>query len=291
MSLLEAERLHREVEARTRAARIMALRSWSRLPRSGDWLAAWATELQTVVPVVAAAQWSVARAADERTVRSLQSAGWRGETINRLDPLSLVGWMEPDSLPYIVPLYLALRSAPVAAATATTGAASTRLAAGSKMLDSLVQSAVSHAGRMAVQVGAHGRTKTKLAFFEPGSCCQRCAVLVGKTAGMHENFKRHPRCDGQVVEYPEAGRNPVPPLDEADVTDLTIAQRKAIADGADMNQVINAQRRGGLSADRMTTSVGGRNRLSPRGIYALAGDDREEARRLLVEHRYLLGSP
>jgi hypothetical protein len=100
-----------------------------------------------------------------------------------------------------------------------------------------------------------------------------------------------------------------------DIKDLTKNQRKAIADGADMNQVINAHRansrsknglyttegvtRRGIAGRRLIESGGsvrgkGRystarvRRLTPEGIYRQAAGNRDEALRLLKANGYVL---
>ena len=296
MAWAPADALHAEVVRRSRIARALTIQQWSQINPDGDWAAEWQARLSRVLLIVASAQVAAAKAADTAAVAALWSLGWDGQTTNGLVPLSLAGWMEPDDSPYQVPLASALGVAPVVAARSAVGTLEQRLAAGANLLDSLTQAAVSHSGRMAVQVGAHGRTRNKLTFYEPGKACQRCAVLVGKSAGMHVDFKRHPRCDGVVVEIPSGKANPIEPLDLDNITDLTAAQQQAIADGADVNQVINAKsavssgrvRGSVLSDDGNHTRYGRRaSRLTPKGIYNLAGGDREKALALLRANGYL----
>jgi hypothetical protein len=146
-------------------------------------------------------------------------------------------------------------------------------------------------------------------------CCQRCAVLAGQVFRSNQGFARHPRCDCVHVPTTETDwRDAGVLIGAEDVKDLTIAQRKAIADGADMNQVINAHRHGSRSKDLMATTEGvtkrgvagkrlieqggstrgtGRystartTRLTPKGIYEVAAD-RDEALTLLKQHGYII---
>lgn len=77
------------------------------------------------------------------------------------------------------------------------------------------------------------------------------------------------------------------------VKDLTVAQRKAVSDGADLSQVINAHRKGARSSDGMTTSEGVTRRhgqparLTPAAVYRVSST-REEALRRLRDNGYLL---
>jgi hypothetical protein len=84
------------------------------------------------------------------------------------------------------------------------------------------------------------------------------------------------------------------------ITGLSQADAKAIADGADPARVINAHRgmsttvSDGQTLKTTTTGYTGGSRrskairLRPEGIYAIAGNDRAEALRLLKLHGYLI---
>jgi hypothetical protein len=172
---------------------------------------------------------------------------------------------------------------------------------------------VADAGRAATGVGIAARPGVGYVRMVHPGCCQRCAVLAGKSSRSIA-FPRHPGCQCRAVptgEHPQGDL--VEAIEAKDVRDLTKAQRKAIADGADMNQVINSHRvytsREGIhtparSADGMTTTegatrrgiAGGRlgaaskqraRRLTPEGVYRLASTH-EEAIALLRAHGYLL---
>lgn len=95
--------------------------------------------------------------------------------------------------------------------------------------------------------------------------------------------------------------NPEAAARAGQVTDLRPAEKRALAEGADLSQVVNARRgsqgltttegatRRGLAGQRLGAQRGRRaTRLTPEGIYTSAGDDRAEAIRLLREHGYLL---
>ena len=88
-------------------------------------------------------------------------------------------------------------------------------------------------------------------------CCQRCAVLAGKHFKWNQGFQRHPRCDCRHIPFAES--DPFDPgihIGPDDVKDLTKAQRMAIDDGADMNQVINSRRAGSRRGLGMSTTEG-----------------------------------
>jgi hypothetical protein len=94
------------------------------------------------------------------------------------------------------------------------------------------------------------------------------------------------------------------------ITGLTVGDRKAIDEGADMNQVLNAHRglQGGMetaegtsrqgvfggyirssdgSITRRAKGTANPQRLTPNGIYRLAKDDREWAVKMLKQFGYL----
>lgn len=120
------------------------------------------------------------------------------------------------------------------------------LARGGRWLDMTVHTQVADAARDATSLGITSRPRVSWVRMVNPPCCQRCAVLAGKVFGFNQGFKRHPRCDcihlPQTVANPRATGIHVGP---EDVKDLTASQRKAIADGADFNEVINDYQRKG----------------------------------------------
>lgn len=145
---------------------------------------------------------------------------------------------------------------------------------------------------------------------EPGAC-SRCLVLTGKFYRFNDGFLRHPRCrcchvpapDDRAAldrlmssETPERRFEALAP-EEQDRT-FGEAGAKAIREGADISRVVNA-RRGMKRAqvygrDVLVTTAGTRGRrrtngprLMPEVIFDLAGDDRDEAIRLLRLYGYI----
>lgn len=116
------------------------------------------------------------------------------------------------------------------------------LQAGESHLRGLVRTQVADAARNALGTAIASTPKAYFYRVVQPPCCQRCAVLRDVTFAWNSAFSRHKNCDcmaGPVLSEEQAKFSRVEP---SDVRDLTIAQREAIADGADMNQVINAQR-------------------------------------------------
>jgi hypothetical protein len=197
------------------------------------------------------------------------------------------------------------------------------LGEGGAWLETLVRTQVADAARGAAGVAITKTPRTGFVRLVTPPCCQRCSVLAGKFFKWNTGFQRHPKCDCRHVPVSESGqhRGLVDAIEPGQVRDLTRAQRQAIADGADLNQVVNAKRRGsgmtttegttrrgyasyvrrevarqrGLveretvsrgSARRNATRVG--NRLTPDAIYRVSAT-REEAVRLLALNGYITG--
>lgn len=155
-------------------------------------------------------------------------------------------------------------------------------------------------------------------------CCSRCAVLSGKFYLFNEGFLRHPNCDCYHLPAPsdpDKVRNLISinsperyfeSLTEAEQNrTFTTAGAEAIREGADIGRVVNARRGMSKAQDSgrlKRVTVAGRDiyitteattrrgrranqargiRLMPESIFEIAGDDRDEAIRLLRVHGYL----
>ncbi|GAB7004398.1 hypothetical protein JCM18899A_18710 [Nocardioides sp. AN3] len=119
--------------------------------------------------------------------------------------------------------------------------------------------------------------------------CSRCAVLAGRIYRWSDGFQRHPGCDCTMVPVREGDARLVVDAQEmvqsGQVTDLSKADRKAVLDGADLNQVVNVRRsQAGLTEAGTVLARSGRP--TPAGIYR-AASSREEATALLSQHGYL----
>lgn len=189
-----------------------------------------------------------------------------------------------------------------------------------KLIASEIQDAARSAAQVELKAAVDADRYVRL--LTPPSC-DRCVALAGRIYRDSEAFERHPGgCDCVHV--------PVASLDEAlrsglvqdgrelvergQVRGLSEADRRAILDGADLGQVINAKR--GTSTpgitDALEVDLFGRRvksttygttkrsawrkanpsrlvRLRPEAIYGIAGDDRDEALRLLRLYGYLVG--
>lgn len=162
--------------------------------------------------------------------------------------------------------------------------------AGESGFDRLVESLVQDAGRAAESVATTARPNIwHVRYLSPPSC-SRCAVLAGRIYRYSEGFQRHPNCDcvmiPTTVANPAFQHDPDDLIRDGQVTGLSKADMRAIADGADLGQVVNVRlRSAGLQQSGRVLSR--RGRLTPEGIYATTSS-REEAVEALRAAGYLL---
>lgn len=289
---------HYEAQQRLTVATLaLTRREWARMGEDFD--ASWREVGPRLLLLTASAQVGAARSGAAYVPASLEQVGAAAEPVGTVVPEAFAG-IASDGRPLDSLLYGAVTTAKDARTAQSTEAA---LAAGGKWLDMAVHTMVADAARSAASVAIAARPKTGWIRMVNPPCCQRCAVLAGKHFKWNQGFQRHPRCDCRHIPYAES--DPFDPginIGPEDVKDLTRVQRQAIADGADMNQVINSRR--GRSKDGMTTTEGatrrgvagkalgaGRGqrakRLTPEGIYRTSAS-REEAIELLRQNGYLL---
>lgn len=208
------------------------------------------------------------------------------------------------------------------------------MVAGQGLLDAIVATAVADAGRAADSVGMTATPAvTGYIRVVEGGACDRCIVLAGNEYQTDKAFLRHPRCHCGMEPVTREHR-PKPASPKELVERMSDAQKrktfgeagaKALAEGADLGQLVNARRgmqsatvfgqklqitsegttRRGFAARRLATekgftkAPGSRNgtattsrlrsrtpRLMPEEIFRIA-DDRTHAVRLLRLHGYI----
>lgn len=288
--------LYRATQRRSLAAMLGVRSLWGRIDPAGDWAAQWSALLPRAVVLVGSAQVGAATDGAASVGASLAQSGFPEQQLARVAPGGFSGWLEDPDTGAVTTLDKALYS-PIVRARQGVGAPSTMLAAGRASLEALTQAAVADAARWGSGVQGVATARTVATWYEPAPYCQRCAVLIGKRVKPTTQFVRHPRCDGMVRIMSERDRGELPTVTPEQVTDLNRWQRKALNEGADFNQIVNANTspRGGrlggspLRERGTQTLVGARGkvRLTPKGIYQQAGDDREQALDLLRQHGYL----
>lgn len=195
------------------------------------------------------------------------------------------------------------------------------LAAGGAFLHLMAQLQVADAARVAVGIGTASRKNVGghvRVLNMP--VCQRCAVLGGRFYRWSSGFDRHPQDDCTMMPTESAVFathndllfDPKAAYRAGQIKDITPAQAAAIEEGAELQDVVNAYRGMGTTATERVarkTDVGptsvqpgmpdllaplanlpratGAGRLTPEGIYQLAGNDRDEAIRLLRREGYI----
>lgn len=155
--------------------------------------------------------------------------------------------------------------------------------------DRLVEALVHDAGRTAQSVDTTSRQHVQHVRHLSPPSCSRCAVLAGRVYRYSEGFQRHPGCDCTMVPVtaasPDLTYDPEQMARDGLVTGLSKADMRALDDGADFNQLVNARlRRGGIRDSGEVLRRG--NRPTPAGIYRQAGT-RAEAVDLLRRYQYL----
>jgi hypothetical protein len=309
-------------------AAILAL--WSSADEN-DWLGSWFRDGlgQRVYVLLSIAQESVASEAQAFVETSLAMLGASAE-IPALVPHQFAGIASDGRN-----LESLLAGAPIQALMRTRrgDAAAVARQAGRAFLQSVVQTQIPDAGRAADQVAiatAEPVDPRTLGIKRPGRkssykrtqygyvrvlnppSCGRCIVLAGRFYRWNEGFPRHVNCDCRHIPAIEAVdddlvTNPYTYFKSLDAEQQNEAFGKANAEairsGADMSQVVNATRRGGVyTADdgRRYTKVGttkrgyyGRNadkvlRPTPWQILHDARGNKDEARRQLLRFGYIL---
>lgn len=145
--------------------------------------------------------------------------------------------------------------------------------------------------------------------------CKECVILAGRFYRWSAGFDRHPpTCDCEHLPVTSRAEADALAVDVDDmlardqVRGLTDGDKRALAEGADLNQVVNSARRTyttrslgrSLQATRYGTTRRAqwrrdnpqrRVRLTPEAIYQIVdaeyGGDRDQARRLLAVNGYL----
>lgn len=300
-------------------------RLWVR--RMGDdFDASWRRIRTPVLGVLLEAQQQMAEAALKYVPQALGETDLRDRPAGEFKPDSLVGWASDgrtlDSL--------ADQGVTTAKTAVLDGASPGQaLSQGGDWMHLMTQLQVADVARVGAGVGVASRTDLGgyVRCLNP-PVCQRCAVLGGRVYRWSSGFDRHPRDDCTMVPVKNAHwakaegfvLDSQQALSEGFIKDLTPAQSKAIAEGADLADVANAHRgisttatERGLSTRQLRqiekygrqavpTTVGPdllaflpksvrdqkyRARLTPEGIYRLAGSDRTEAIRLLRREGFI----
>jgi hypothetical protein len=309
-------RRHYTLMQRIKAAAVaVARREWRKLPRGGYYEVQRAYAQSVGPQVLATVVLAQLAAAD-------QADGYVGEILaqqlgpNREAPRE--GRINPDAFAGTAadgrPLdsLLWLPAARTLSALRRGDSVARALDIGETALSQIVATETADAGRTAdgVAVTARRQLTGYVRMLTPPSC-PRCVILAGRFYRWNAGFERHPLCD--CIHVPAAEdtlddirTNPRDAVLLGQVEGLSKADERAIHDGADVSQVINAHRgmytadgrkftregttKRGYAAARFRGQTGRRirQRLRPEQIYREANGNRDEALRLLELHGYLL---
>lgn len=279
-----------------------ARKAWLRLSPAD--VGAWSVLSRPLLGVVAAGQYAAAvdagryvtAAARVPAVADLVPAGFAGVAS---DGRSLVSLLDQPRITTLTRIGQGM-------------AAPQAMHVGLAQLETIAVTQVQDAGRTAagVAIVARPRVAGYVRYLNPPSC-SRCAVLAGQFYRWNRGFLRHPRCDCRhrivtqeqydggsyrdPANTPQAYFDSLPTAEQNRV--FTNAGAQAIRDGADLTSVVNARRgmykAGGQLLTRESTTRRGvmrgskEPRLMPEAIFARAGDNRDEALRLLERHGYV----
>ena len=278
---------------------------WDQISPAGDWSAQWISLLPRASALVGLGQVGAATDASASVPAMLAQQSIESDPAGLLAPASFAGWTIPswtagddmvDLATYLYPAVITARH--------SSGDAAERLLAGRRMAQGLAQFAVAAAGDWASRAGVYAdRGAIGQVWYDPPPMCQRCAAVYGRFFKFGaKDFQRHPRCDGQLVAVGKERLADLPMIGAEDVKDLNRWQKQALSEGADWSQVVNStsgvQRSRGSSRSVLTNNglqtyygagrkKGRTPRLSPKGIYAAAGDNRELALELLRANGYI----
>lgn len=298
--------LVRDQEARALAT---ATRQWRKL--GPNWIAdAWADRVPTVAAAITSAQRTAAASALVSGALALGEQGQWAAPDGLVDPDAFAG-LAADGRS----LETLLRAPAITARTLIADGVepAQALVAGGRQLSMMVLTEVADAGRGAagVQIAARPRVGY-VRMLEPPSC-SRCVILAGRFYRWNQGFLRHPRCDCKhiptmVTDQAEAFAKGLiddpyeafTRMSEAEQNRVfTNAGARAIRDGADMYQVVNARR--GMKYRGAFTSEGtskhgwagqilrrGQKRMTPETIYRL-NPNREQAVEALRAQGYITG--
>jgi len=295
--------------------------AWRRLSAdnlSGSWEAA----LALLQPAVERLQIRAAVEGANYGVDALAEQGTYVLPAAFVDPKSLAG-VAPDGRPLA-----GLLQSPVLQVKGWIGAGippAQALVMGRSNLDMKLQTTIAQTGGVASGIDIAARPRVGYVRMLNPPSCKDCVALAGKFYRWNAGFLRHPRCDcrhipsrendaGDLTTDPYAYFHSLSAEDQART--FTVAGARAINDGADIFQVVNAQRGlkfTGTSADgsrrgqaagsftkegtskrgnfRTATPGGARTngkRLTPDAIYQLNGSNREAAMADLRKYGYVL---
>lgn len=314
MALPQSATEHSLAQRRLLAAVAIAVRQvWDAM--GADFDASWAVLGPRLLVLLAAAQRTATIEALAYVTAVVDELALDAPAVATVAPASLVG-VAPDGRGLASLLYETVIRAKIG--TATGLSPTEALASGGRLLDLIATTTVSDTSRTATSLGMASRPAiTGYVRVLNRPSCSRCVILAGKWYRWNDGFARHPGCDCYHLPAAKAKAHSETTDPYAYFRGLSAAQQDAtfgkagaqsIRDGADIFQVVNANRRSaGLTTLEGVSSRSGfaagrlngdqplpryarpsTRRLTPEGVYRIASD-RAEALRLLEQHGYITG--
>lgn len=264
----------------------------------------WMSALATLLPVVTAAQESVAASGTDYVVYSLAEQGVYRAPEAFVKPSAFAGYAA-DGRDLTSLLYSPATTAKGLIGQGVPSGAALSSARGS--LDRIVKSLLADTSRLAA--GADIATRPTVGYVRMlvGKSCPDCVLLAGRYYRWNAGFKRHPGDDCVHVPAVEATAGSVATDPYAHFNAMTEAEQdkfwgkadaQAIRDGADIYQVGNARR--GMKKMSAFTAEGttrhgyagsvlkpGQRRMTTETIYQL-NPKREDAIQALRDQGYIL---
>lgn len=226
-----------------------------------DLSASWFRRLRELLARITGAQREAARDADTYVDAVLRAQGVtpaRADTGAPAQGDRQPGSVRPEALSGIAsdgrPLETLLENPVVATKIAIASGHDTdvAMATGRATLEMAVRTQVADAGRVADSVAITTRERVGyVRMLVPPGDCARCIILAGRFYRYSEGFLRHPNCNCIHVPSVEDVNDDLATDPKAYFQSLSEAEQdriftkagaRAIRDGADMNQVVNARR-------------------------------------------------
>lgn len=307
--LQAAADFYRSQQAVTTAVIANVRRLWRGVGNDLD--SGWERVGRGAATVVSAGQQAVAAGVEPYIVAVLAETRQVDQPVAAIAPRAFAG-AAGDGRPVATLLDGAVVATKRAVADGLTLSAA--LEVGGRWLDMAAQTAVADASRSATSVAIAARPAIGgyVRMVNPPACA-RCIVLAGRFYAWNVGFARHPRCDcrhipasenvaGDWTTSPETYFRSIDTVEQDRI--FGVAGARAIRDGADIAQVVNA-RRGmytapqGLAATRSGTARrsaiarrrmaanGDTVRLMPEAIYRIAAD-RTQAIELLARYGFVI---
>jgi len=291
-TLTSVDEHYRAMQAVQAGAMLSMRRLWKSVDPDSI-AASWAANSLMAVTVFTGFQRQAAERGSGYIGEALAEQGIDVDPVGDVNPEAFVGWAS-DGRPLSGLLF-----SPAATAMKRIRegfAPADALRSAQHALDTIVRTQIADTGRGAASVGVTARQRVGYVRMLNPPSCVLCIQQAGRYFRYNAGFARHPSCDCVHVPTTQAQSSDLTTdphayfgsLDQAQQNQLLgVRDARAVRDGADFNQVVNARR--GATGFGTTTSGASRTgvRLMPDTIYRLAST-REEAVSLLRRHGYIV---